>query len=231
MSATLRPKSDLPMRTASAVVMIVGAGAALWAGGFILSAVLVVVVAIAISELVHISRKLTWSIAQRTALIVLAILYIASAAVALLLLRTTGLALALFPIIITIATDIGAYFAGRTIGGPKIAPAISPSKTWAGLFGGMILAGMSAIIWFEILSGGHFVIATHAAAMFVAGAGLAIIAQAGDFAESFLKRQAGVKDSGKLIPGHGGVLDRVDGLLAVLIICLPLWLNFGFGVQ
>lgn len=106
-----------------------------------------------------------------------------------------------------VATDIGAYFAGRLIGGPKLLPAISPKKTWAGLFGGMVASaavGAALALYFQgdaILSGGI-------------GAGLAIVAQAGDFLESWLKRRAGVKDSGHLIPGHGGFLDRLDGFLA-----------------
>jgi len=101
--------------------------------------------------------------------------------------------------------DIGAYFAGRIIGGPKIAPSISPKKTWAGLGGGMV----AAIIISEIA---HRKYAVHDA-----GAGIAIfltiIAQAGDFFESYMKRHTGVKDTGNIIPGHGGILDRVDGLI------------------
>ena len=115
------------------------------------------------------------------------------------------------------ATDIGAFFAGRTIGGPKLAPALSPNKTWAGLIGGVLLATVySAVMmrWGIPLS---FVIATPA---------LAVLAQLGDLYESGLKRRAGVKDSGSILPGHGGVLDRLDGLVPVapviaFLIALP----------
>ncbi len=116
---------------------------------------------------------------------------------------------ALSLLLAVIATDIGAYFAGRSIGGPKIAPSISPSKTWAGLAGGM--AGAALVL---MLGRGNGM----AAEAIGGGAMLAIVAQAGDFFESWMKRRAGVKDSGKLIPGHGGLFDRVDGLLAVVFV-------------
>lgn len=109
------------------------------------------------------------------------------------------------------ATDSCAYFAGRTIGGPKIAPSLSPKKTWAGLIGGMLGAGavgFGTSLWLGMGS---------PALLGGLSALLAIVAQAGDFLESGLKRHAGVKDSGKLIPGHGGILDRVDGLVAAAV--------------
>jgi phosphatidate cytidylyltransferase len=104
-------------------------------------------------------------------------------------------------------TDIGAYIAGRAIGGPKLAPAISPNKTWAGLWGGMALAAVF----------GYAVAALFGAREPLAAGGLAIpiagISQLGDLFESYIKRRAGVKESGDLIPGHGGILDRIDGLI------------------
>ena len=107
------------------------------------------------------------------------------------------------------SVDIGAYFAGRGFGGPKLAPAISPNKTWAGLFGGAAAAGAvsaAAVPWL----GRPLII------MVLFGIILAVISQAGDLLESWCKRRFGVKDSSHIIPGHGGILDRVDGLLAVL---------------
>jgi phosphatidate cytidylyltransferase len=105
------------------------------------------------------------------------------------------------------ATDIGAYFAGRGIGGPRMAPRISPGKTWAGLAGGMVCAALAGA-GFGLLSG-----ASRLGALAAMSAVLAGVSQAGDLAESAVKRRFGVKDSGKIIPGHGGVLDRLDGLL------------------
>jgi phosphatidate cytidylyltransferase len=112
--------------------------------------------------------------------------------------------------VVTWATDIFAYFAGRAIGGPKLAPRISPNKTWAGLIGGV--AGAA-------LGGWLMARAFEMEPLFLwLGAPMGAVAQAGDLFESWAKRRAGVKDSGTLLPGHGGVLDRLDGLLAVALV-------------
>lgn len=118
-----------------------------------------------------------------------------------------GLALALWTMAIVWATDIGAYFAGRAIGGPKLASRLSPNKTWAGLGGGMAAALLAGA---GIAAGAGL-----PRAFLLLGAPLAVLAQAGDLFESWLKRRAGVKDSGRLLPGHGGALDRLDGLVPV----------------
>lgn len=107
------------------------------------------------------------------------------------------------------ATDVAAYCAGRLIGGPKLVPKISPNKTWAGLLGGMMAAGAYGYVIGRVFASTNPVFLVAASAM------LAIFAQAGDIFESWVKRHFGVKDSGSLIPGHGGILDRVDGLVAV----------------
>ena len=135
--------------------------------------------------------------------------YLAIPAFALMVLSWAYVGLVFWVMVATWATDIFAYFAGRAIGGPKLAPRISPNKTWAGLIGGMIgagLAGWGVAYLFDL--GMPFV---------WLGAPMAVAAQAGDLYESWVKRRAGVKDSGTLLPGHGGVLDRLDGLLAVSI--------------
>lgn len=106
------------------------------------------------------------------------------------------------------ATDTGGYAFGLTIGGPKLAPRISPKKTWAGLIGGMTGAFVVSAILGHIFS---WAAPWHIAAL---SAGLAIIAQCGDLFESHVKRRFNVKDSSNIIPGHGGVLDRLDGMLA-----------------
>jgi phosphatidate cytidylyltransferase len=231
MPVTMKPKSDLPVRAASGVAMIVVAGAVLWLGGLALMVLLAVIGAVAVFELVRIAQALPWRPSQRTLLMTFGAIYIAGAAAALVVFRRIGIAYALLPVLVTVATDIGAYFAGRGIGGPKIAPAISPSKTWAGLFGGMVAAGLAATIWaFFFPQHSRFAFGPMLG-LFSAGAALAIVAQAGDFGESFLKRKAGVKDSGALIPGHGGVLDRIDGLLAVLVACFVGWLILSTGIE
>ena len=114
--------------------------------------------------------------------------------------------------IVTWSTDIFAYFAGRSIGGPKLAPRISPNKTWSGLIGGMAGAGLLGWGAAEVFDLGQPFIWL--------GALMGLVAQAGDLYESWEKRRAGVKDSGSLLPGHGGVLDRLDGLLAVVVLTM-----------
>ncbi len=106
-------------------------------------------------------------------------------------------------------TDIGAYFVGRAVGGARLVPHISPNKTWSGLVGGMVLAAVIAAVaaeWFTM---------EPVLLLALAAAGLAVVAQAGDIVESAVKRHFGKKDSGWIIPGHGGILDRVDGLVFV----------------
>lgn len=124
-------------------------------------------------------------------------------------------------IVAVAATDIGAYFTGKAFGGPKLAPRISPKKTWAGLIGGIICAslltvGMSRIFGFPIWLGAAL------------GPGLAVISQLGDLFESAIKRRFGVKDSGGIIPGHGGLFDRVDGhLAAACVVAAAHWATGG----
>lgn len=121
-----------------------------------------------------------------------------------------GIDLSFWTLAIVWATDIGAYFSGRTFGGPKLAPVWSPNKTWSGLIGGMIAAEAVGI-------GLTFVLHVQMHLAVLAGL-LAVAAQMGDLFESQMKRRAGVKDSGKLLPGHGGVMDRLDGCVPVLCI-------------
>jgi phosphatidate cytidylyltransferase len=121
-----------------------------------------------------------------------------------------GIDLSVWTLAIVWATDIGAYFAGRRIGGPKLAPVLSPNKTWAGLIGGMVAA---------LAVGFGLTLVLHVQMRLAAFAGfLAVAAQMGDLFESAMKRRAGVKDSGWMLPGHGGVMDRLDG--AVPVSCI-----------
>ena len=121
-----------------------------------------------------------------------------------------GLDLLLWAFIVTWSTDIGAYFAGRRFGRRKLAPSISPGKTVEGLYGGVVAA---------TLLGGAWALATGLGTALLALAPvLAVAAQGGDLFESAIKRRAGVKDSGAWLPGHGGVLDRLDGLVPVAVL-------------
>jgi phosphatidate cytidylyltransferase len=127
-----------------------------------------------------------------------------------------GLSLLLWVFIVTWAVDIGAYFVGRAFGRRKLAPAISPAKTWAGLYGGIAAA--------TLLAGGWALYANLGKALLVLAPVFALTAQLGDLFESWMKRRAGVKDSGNWLPGHGGILDRLDGLVpvALLTACVQL---------
>ena len=202
-------KSDLPVRAVSAVVMVALAGAALWLGGPVWA---VFVALIAAGVLVEWS-KLVLGFAKSPVAIVLwhlaGLAYVGLACFTLLVLRSPFFGP--LPVLVilgtVVAVDIWAYFFGRQFGGAKIAPAISPSKTWSGLIGGML--GAALVLYF---------VRGHDWRWALAGPLVAVVAQAGDFFESWMKRRAGVKDSGRLIPGHGGLFDRVDGLLAVLAV-------------
>lgn len=152
-------------------------------------------------------------------------LYVGLPCVAIIWLRQddqNGLGVVLWLLCAVWATDIGAYFAGRGIGGPKLAPRISPNKTWAGLIGGMIAAGLVGVVAGILI--GHL----SALPMALLSAGVAAWSQVGDLTESWVKRRFGVKDSGSIIPGHGGVLDRVDGVLfAAPAVALLSWATDG----
>ncbi len=121
-----------------------------------------------------------------------------------------GALFTLWLLLVVAATDSGAYFAGRSIGGPRLAPALSPGKTWAGLVGGMLAAAVAGALFVAFVRG-HGPAAALSSGLLAAV--LAVVAQCGDLAESWLKRRSGYKDSGRLLPGHGGLLDRFDGLL------------------
>lgn len=230
-------KSDLGVRTASAVVMVAVAGTALWLGGPVWAGFVALVAAGVYFEFVRLVRAVRPGGAALAAWLTGGFAYVALAAAMLALLGLSeqwGRMLLFAVIAGVIGTDVGAYFSGRAIGGPKIAPAISPSKTWAGLGGGMLGASAMLLLvaWLSLpatrggsTGEGHLLFATPFASMgealvpcLVVGPVLAVLAQSGDFFESWLKRRAGVKDSGKLIPGHGGLFDRVDGMLAVLFV-------------
>jgi phosphatidate cytidylyltransferase len=139
------------------------------------------------------------------------LVYAAAILIAPVLLRrdaTLGFAAILFLFVIVWLTDITAYFVGRAVGGPKLMPWVSPNKTWSGAIGG-ILAGVIG----GVVVAGQFGIERLAAAAAVAFV-LSAISQAGDLAESAIKRQFNAKDASQLIPGHGGLMDRLDGFVA-----------------
>ena len=211
-------KSDLGVRTLSGIVMLLIFATAIGLGGWPFKILIGAVVAGLLFEWYRLASGIARGSIELVILAGIGLAYIGYAAWTLIVIREESLDLAVYPIAIVIATDVGAYFAGRTFGGPKIAPQISPSKTWSGLAGGMIAAAIVSAVSTEwLVLDDSYQLALMG--IFIAvGAALAVFAQIGDFLESSMKRGAGVKDSGNLIPGHGGLLDRMDGLLAVLCI-------------
>ncbi|MEM7499150.1 MAG: phosphatidate cytidylyltransferase [Pseudomonadota bacterium] len=148
--------------------------------------------------------------------------FIGTAVMAFLWLRLTdpfGVLAIVWVVLVVIATDVGGYFAGRLIGGPKLWPAVSPKKTWAGLGGAVVLAALTGLIFSGLTTGTFFEEVCTVSAV------AALCAQAGDIAESAVKRRFGVKDSSGLLPGHGGALDRFDGLMAATLVValVTLW--------
>jgi len=224
--------ADLKLRAASAVVMAAVAGGALWWGGIVWAVFVLLVAAGVCWEWSRLAARIAGNALWRLVWLVGAVVYVGTGAQVLLTLRLDSPMPVLFVVGAVVATDVGAYFVGRLLGGPKIAPAISPGKTWSGLVGGMLAAGLvgcGIVYWlcpapgqpqFLQLMPTRFTPDFWLLAAKVAGIGalIAIIAQAGDFFESWMKRRAGVKDSSRLIPGHGGLFDRLDGLLAVLFV-------------
>jgi phosphatidate cytidylyltransferase len=184
--------------------------AAIWFGFPWIDLVAALAAPLMVSEWIRLTRG-------RPFIRILAVLYALTAVVALLWLRhqpSLGRETIVWIVLCIWATDTGAYVVGRAAGGAKLAPRISPSKTWA--------AVVSAAVGYTFGLGETIPLA-------MIGAGLAVVGQIGDLLESAAKRGAGVKDSGTLIPGHGGLLDRVDGLVAVLVVVALVRLAVGGG--
>ena len=227
--------SDLPVRFASAIVMLVLAGGALWLGGWFWTGFVVLLALGVLWEWNKLIARFGRKGLGETLWFFGGVIYIGGAATAMLAVRNgrqvlpfdtlqSGygpLEVLIVFILPIIAVDVGAYFAGRAIGGPKIAPKISPAKTWAGLGGGATLAALLGVAVELADFGPAAYPGTSALALamtVVGGVLIAVIAQVGDFFESWMKRRAGAKDSGNLIPGHGGLFDRLDGFLAVFFM-------------
>jgi phosphatidate cytidylyltransferase len=195
------------LRAVSAVVLGPLLLAAVWYGFPWLDLVAALAAPLMVSECLRLTRR-------RPAMRLVAIAYVLAAIVTLLWLRhqpALGRETILWIVCCTWATDIGAYVVGRSAGGARLAPRISPGKTWSGLVGGMAWSAVASAAFGYALGLGQTV------PLAIVGALLAVVGQVGDLLESGLKRLAGVKDSGTLIPGHGGLLDRVDGLVAILL--------------
>jgi phosphatidate cytidylyltransferase len=170
---------------------------------------------------------ITVRVGARSRVLAAGVPYVGLGAIALVWLRAdpaVGLGNVLFVILLVWSSDIGAYVVGRLVGGRKLAPRISPGKTWSGAVGGLVAAMVAGAAVCLVLGGPVWW------AALVAGV-LGVVSQAGDLLESAVKRHFGVKDSGGLIPGHGGLLDRLDGMLAAAPVAGLIALALGSGVH
>ncbi len=202
-----RPSRALRLRIASALVLVPIAVAAVWFGP---PWITIVVGVAGLAMAWELSRLATTRQLRRQdwAWIAIGTIWIASGCAAFLWLAATAGPLVVFWLLgVVWATDIFAYFVGKAIGGPRLAPRLSPNKTWAGVIGGLVGATVAGLI---AALASHSPIISITCVSFA----LSLVAQAGDLAESWGKRHFAVKDASGLIPGHGGVLDRLDGLLA-----------------
>jgi len=199
--------SELAVRTATGLVLIAIALLASVQGGMIFAVFVAAIATLMFYEWTRLVKG--WGGAWYAS----GILYALLPALALLWIRERdahGLELLVWAFITTWSTDIGAYFAGRNFGRHKLAPSISPNKTVEGLVGGIAAAALFAGFWAWLTGLGQV--------LYLCAPFFAAIAQGGDLFESWLKRRAGVKDSGAWLPGHGGALDRLDGLAPVAVL-------------
>ena len=199
--------NELLVRTLTGILLIAAALAAAAVGGTVFAVAVAAVATAMFYEWTRLTRG--WGAAWYIS----GFLYAVLPALALLWVRerdARGLELLVWIFLVTWSTDIGAYFVGRTFGKRKLAPSISPGKTVEGLCGGIAAAALIGGAWVLAMGLGYPLLAL--APLF------AIAAQAGDLFESGMKRRAGVKDSGSWLPGHGGVLDRLDGLVPVAVL-------------
>ena len=209
----------LKIRTISALILIAGTLSALYLGGWAFNILLGIGSVIALYEWLQLARKTP----HKITLSIGGAIYIIAALTAFYIIRSDSFQSAFIFFTVVWVSDIGAYFCGKFIGGAKMLPAISPNKTWAGLAGALISPA--------ILLSGYFLLAFPPSGQLFSWAGLlldgillgaifGLFSQIGDLMVSSLKRLAGEKDSGHLIPGHGGLLDRIDSLMLVAIFML-----------
>lgn len=202
-----RGARNLLMRVLAALVLIPVAIGVAYAGGWLWAALVGVVSVGLFVEWIMIVG------AQRPGWIALGVVYAVAALLASIVVRLDtvwGFAALMFVLLVVWMTDIGGYFAGRGIGGPKLWPRVSPKKTWAGAIGGLVLS-VAVALGFAIGGIGKPV------PLIVIAVVLTVLSQLGDLFESAVKRRFGVKDSSQIIPGHGGLLDRLDGYVFAII--------------
>lgn len=203
--------TSLMQRILSAIILAPFILLIFWLGGIFLKAFAAFVMLMAFYEFFMIA-KLERQLGVRYGLTIIAAIYCFVAFVAII---SLPLMILLFLTLAVWGSDIGGYVFGKTIGGPKLAPVISPNKTYAGLFGACLLPVLVMSV----------VLAPDYQSALIIGVTIGLIGQIGDLLVSYLKRRVGLKDTGNIIPGHGGVLDRIDALMLVIVVfwCLTMF--------
>lgn len=218
MNKYLRKASDLIhsksfiTRVMSASILLPIVMAFIMLGGYLFAWFLAIVALILAVEWERMIRNLSKDHSILMKWRAIGFLYIITPIAALFFIRFNehGLVYMLWMLLIVIATDVGAYITGLIVGGPKLAPSISPKKSWAGLFGGVVLASFTGVV-FSIFQDAQPIQFWKYSPI------LSVVSQVGDLLESYFKRQFGVKDSSNLIPGHGGLFDRMDSIITSAI--------------
>lgn len=206
--------TDLRTRFISGVVLAVVAFLCIYFGSFFMLLMMAAFGYVGLKEWMDLPKQLNFSTETKYKWFGFGMLYVGWAVVAVLLIRysdSLGYAATVWLVTITAGTDIGAYFAGRYIGGAKVAPKISPNKTWAGVGGGIIGAIILSSLF--LMAAGVSLSSSIIKLVVV----FSLICQCGDFFESYVKRRFAVKDTGAFLPGHGGLLDRMDGQIFLVI--------------
>jgi phosphatidate cytidylyltransferase len=229
LSNSSKTRSELQKRILSSLILTPLALGAIYMGGWFYAIFVTAFVLMALYEWRKFSVAIkTTTAAARVMWFAAGLPYVVGGGAALVYLRQIpdiGFVLTLFLMLAVWGTDVGAYAVGRLIGGSRLAPKISPNKTWAGFFGGVVFAcllgyAVTAIYKFPAVAPGLFMASI-----------LSVVAQLGDLFESYAKRRAGVKDSGHVIPGHGGVLDRIDGLLFAAVFLALFYVMAGYKLM
>ncbi|HNQ91997.1 MAG TPA: phosphatidate cytidylyltransferase [Alphaproteobacteria bacterium] len=208
--------SALMKRLLSSIILIPVVFGMIWWGGWAFGIFLAVCIGIAFAEWVNLAAHAVTSTTKRAAIFVIGFLYLALAFYNMADIRLNfpdGAFWILTLFLCIWSSDTLAYIFGKNIGGPKMTPTVSPNKTWSGYAGALLGPAITLSLCMEFFSAED---APPLPITFVAGAILGIVGQSGDLLISFTKRKAGLKDTGNLIPGHGGILDRIDALLLVI---------------
>lgn len=210
----MKTLSSLALRLISSAILIPAVVIICFMGGWTYGVFIALVIGIAFSEWVKMALLCSPEKKTQILCLIFGFFYLGSAFIEMSALRLyfdEGAMLVLGLFVTTWASDSTAYLFGKTIGGPKMCPLISPNKTWAGLAGSVFGAGTALLFWNFLFL--HF---ESQLLTFVFGAAMGIVGQAGDLMISYLKRKSGLKDTGALIPGHGGIMDRIDAMLLIL---------------